>query len=122
MEDLGPAQYCLRVRITQRPRDKVFLLDQRENISMVLKRFGMADAKPASTPLEPGCKLLKRKEDEKATDAPYREVVGCLIHVSQVTRPDICFAVGLVSQFCADPSETHWSAVKRIMRYLKGTK
>jgi hypothetical protein len=121
MKDLGQAHYCLGVRITQRPDEKVILLDQRENISRLLKRFGLSDAKPVSTPLETGSKLVKRAEGEEQTDAPYREAVGCLIHISQVTRPDICYAVGLVSQFCADPTEAHWRAVKRIMRYLKGT-
>lgn len=121
IKDLGNARYCLGIRITQRPEGKVILLDQKENISRVLKRFNMADCKPVVTPSERALILTKRTEDEAPTEAPYREAVGCLIHLAQTTRPDIRHAVGVVSQFCADPTNAHWSAVKRIMRYLKGT-
>ena len=121
LKDLGPARYCLGIKITQRPEERIILLDQKESISRILDRFGMAESKPVPTPLDIGTKLTKRAENEGGTDAPYREAVGCLIHVSQTTRPDICHAVGVVSQFSSDPTTTHWTAVKRILRYLKGT-
>jgi hypothetical protein len=46
--------------------------------------------------------------------------VGSLLYLS-ITRPDIAFAVNKVSQFMQDPRDTHWSAVKRILLYLKST-
>ncbi|XP_055623253.1 uncharacterized protein LOC129766690 [Toxorhynchites rutilus septentrionalis] len=52
---------------------------------------------------------------------PFKEVVGSLLYAAQATRPDIAFAVNLVSQFSANPGRQHWEAVKRIMRYLRGT-
>ena len=51
----------------------------------------------------------------------YQAAIGSLLHLSLKTRPDIAFAVGCVARFCANPTETHWLAVKRIFRYLKGT-
>ena len=107
LKDLGSARYCLGIKITQRPDERLILLDQKENISRILKRFGMTESKPVPTPLDVGSKLMKRTEDEEITTAPYREAVGCLIHVSQTTRPDICHAVGVVSQFSSDPTDTH---------------
>ena len=50
----------------------------------------------------------------------YRQLVGSLLYLTH-TRPDIAFAVGLVSRFSQDPHESHWKATKRILRYIKGT-
>lgn len=52
---------------------------------------------------------------------PYREAVGSLIFAAIVTRPDIAFAVGVVSRYLDNHGNSHWNAVKRIMRYLKST-
>ncbi|XP_055632926.1 uncharacterized protein LOC129773354 [Toxorhynchites rutilus septentrionalis] len=51
----------------------------------------------------------------------FKEAVGCLTFVAQVTRSDIAFAMNAVSQFSACPGRQHWEAVKKIIRYLKGT-
>ena len=51
---------------------------------------------------------------------PYANVVGSLMYAMLYTRPDICFAVGMVSRYQSSPGEAHWKAVKRILRYLKG--
>ncbi|KAG4220176.1 hypothetical protein PC116_g31345 [Phytophthora cactorum] len=55
-------------------------------------------------------------------NAPFREAVGALMHLMTATRPDIAYAVGYVSRFMENPQEEHWVAVKRIFRYLQGTK
>src|SRR5690606_5271105 len=52
----------------------------------------------------------------------YQQAIGALLWLMVGTRPDICFVVGYLSRFNANPSEQHWQAVKRVMRYLKGTK
>jgi ribonuclease HI len=51
----------------------------------------------------------------------YQEAVGSLIYAAVSIRPDIAYAAGIVGRFAADPSAEHWTAVKRILRYLKGT-
>ena len=51
---------------------------------------------------------------------PYRNVVGGL-HFLTLTRPNISFAVNKVCQFLSQPTDVLWEAVKRIMRYVKGT-
>ena len=58
------------------------------------------------------------KEFEDATK--YRQLVGRLIYLT-TTRPDISYVVGILSRFMHKPCEGHWSAVKRVLRYLKGT-
>ena len=51
----------------------------------------------------------------------YQSAVGSLLYLSVATRPDIAYAVSNVAQFSANPTTQHWTAVKRIMRYLRGT-
>ncbi|KOM58517.1 hypothetical protein LR48_Vigan11g155100 [Vigna angularis] len=52
---------------------------------------------------------------------PYASAVGSLMYAMICTRPDIAHAVGAVSRFMANPGEEHWNAVKRVLRYIKGT-
>ncbi|GAV71582.1 hypothetical protein CFOL_v3_15072 [Cephalotus follicularis] len=79
----------------------------------------MLGCKPANTPLEPNTHL-KGQEGDPVDKGSYQRLVGRLIYLSH-TRPDITFAVSMVShQFLATPKITHWYAVIRILRYLKG--
>jgi len=54
-------------------------------------------------------------------NVPYREAAGSLMCLALATRPDIAFAVSVVSHFAIRPGMEHWEAVKRVFRYLKGT-
>lgn len=88
----------------------------------VLTRFGMRDSRPVSTASEPGEKLVKMGSKEEQSDQKrYQAAVGALLYLSTHTRPDISFAVGNMARFCAEPSEAHWTAIKRLFRYLRGT-
>eukprot|EP00253_Pinus_taeda_P021240 PITA_21240 len=82
--------------------------------------FGMTECNPLTTPMEQNLKLtsIEGKEIEDATK--YRQLVGSLNYLT-TTRPDISFAVGILSRFMQKPCEGHWSAEKRVLRYLKGT-
>ncbi|XP_062542536.1 uncharacterized protein LOC134210512 [Armigeres subalbatus] len=83
---------------------------------------------PVATPADHNQKLTKQmspgseEERKQMQNVPFRELVGGLQFLAQGTRPDISFAVNAVSQFCSDPGKPHWTAAKRILRYLKGTK
>jgi len=55
-------------------------------------------------------------------NVPYHEAIGSLMYASLGTRPDITFAVQTLSRFTANPGTAHWEAVKRVFRYLKGTR
>lgn len=82
----------------------------------------MEDANPSNTPLPPGTKLQKADSKPLEENVPYREAVGALMHLMVCTRPDISFALGLISRYLTEPAENHWNAVKYIFRYLKATK
>lgn len=120
MKDIGPASQCVGLNIS-RDGDRV-LIDQEKYIEEILARFRMSDCKPVKTPFEVGMKLSNKKEEENNVDCPYQQAIGSLLYVAQGTRPDISFAVNTLSRFNKNPTAAHWSAVKRIFRYLQGTK
>ena len=94
---------------------------QRRYVDGILKRFGMGDCKAMVSPVDVSSRLISSGVATK-TSAPFREAVGALMHLTTATRPDIAYAVSYVSRFMENPQEEHWVAVKRIFRYLQGTK
>ncbi|XP_063781232.1 uncharacterized protein LOC134929571 [Pseudophryne corroboree] len=62
-----------------------------------------------------------KREIEEMQEIPYQNAIGSLIYASIGTRPDITYAECWASQFANNPGRQHWIAVKRILRYLKGT-
>lgn len=66
------------------------------------------------------CKLSKSDSDLFSGPTFYRSVVGALQYTT-VIRPEISFAVNKVCQFMSNPLDSHWTEVKRILRYLKGS-
>ena len=82
----------------------------------------MSEAKPVKTPVAVNCKLLKASEEGELVDQGlYQSAVGSLLYLAIRSRPDIAFAVNNVARFCSRPTKEHWTAVKRIFRYLSGT-
>jgi len=132
MKDLGEVKQCLGLRITRdRDAGKIWI-DQSAYIEDIINRFNMQNCNEASTPLDINQKLSKEMspttEEEKTEMAkvPYQELVGRvsgtgLIFACQGTRPDIAHAIGIISRFNNNPGRVHWSAAKRILRYLKAT-
>lgn len=80
----------------------------------------MLECKPADSPMDPNLKLLPNQGETYSNPERYRRLVGKLIYLT-ITRPDISFAVGVVSQFMQSPHNDHWDAVIRILRYIKRT-
>ncbi|XP_061352938.1 uncharacterized mitochondrial protein AtMg00810-like [Gastrolobium bilobum] len=80
----------------------------------------MHDAKAIFSPMPSSCKLTRIGSNYFADPHLYRSIVGALQYAT-ITRPEITFAVNKVYQFMSQPLEDHWQAVKRILRYLKGT-
>ena len=125
MTDLGEAHWLLGMEITRSERG--IHLSQSLYIRNVLERFGMSDCKPEATPMQVGVHLTEamapQDEAERVEMAkiPYRNAVGSLMYAMVGTRPDIAAAVSAVSRFMSNPGPAHWTAVKRILRYLKGT-
>ena len=123
MSDMGPLHYILGVSIIQDSTTGGLWLHQSTYIDQLLEKYRLVEAKPVSTPLDVNVKLVKEDGVSKSADQKlYQSIVGSLLYVAIASRPDIQHAVSTVSKFSANPSETHLTAAKRILRYLKETK
>ncbi|WVZ23444.1 hypothetical protein V8G54_001988 [Vigna mungo] len=118
LKDLGFLNYFLGVKVI--PSAIGLFLSQRKYITDLLHKSGMANTKPASTPLFASAQLLKDSGDLLPCPTEYRALVGSLQYLS-LTRPDIAFSTNKLAQFMQHPRTTHWSALKRVLRYLAGS-
>ena len=73
-----------------------------------------------STPMDPNVRLQEDEGKDLEYVTMYRLLVGSLIYLT-LTRPDISYPVGVVSRYMSNPNKSHLDAVKRILRYVKGT-
>ena len=80
----------------------------------------MENCKPVSTPMVLGQKLAKDDGAPKVDGMTYRSLIGSLMYL-MATCLDIVFVVNYLSRFIQDPSQVHYVASKRVLRYLKGT-
>ncbi|KAJ9552004.1 hypothetical protein OSB04_016049 [Centaurea solstitialis] len=118
MKDLGKLHYFLGLEVLSDSRGTY--LCQAKYTSDLLSRVGITDQKVLSTPLEPNLHLTPNAGPPLKDATLYRQLVGSLVYLT-VTRPDIAYAVHIVSQFMSAPCSDHYAAVLRILRYLKGT-
>ena len=120
----GPVSCFVGMEIEQK-KDAV-AVHQSGYIRKMLIRYGMENCKPVSTPAEAKIKLQKPTgsasgSNDAMKDIPYREAVGSLLYAAVVSRPDIAFVVAQLAKFVDCPAPEHWSAAKRVFRYLKGS-
>jgi hypothetical protein len=118
MTNMGHLHYNLGIEVTQNP--KYVFISLKKYIGELLNKFGMADCNPTPIPMEQNPKLTSKEGNEFEDATEYRQLVGSLIYLI-TTRPDISFAVGILSRFMRKPCEGHWCAANRVLRYLKGT-
>jgi hypothetical protein len=142
-EELGKT---LGFQFERTPEGGIFM-HQDAYVRDILTRFGMSECRAVSTPADHHVRLCKTGAHRVEKGAPlqggharqggcadtdvdassvrpnasYREVIGCLLWLSMGTRPDITFAVCQCARYSSDPKPEHWTAVMRILRYLKGT-
>ncbi|KAM0014676.1 putative RNA-directed DNA polymerase [Helianthus debilis subsp. tardiflorus] len=118
VKDLGDLHYFLGIEIV--PHGKNIILSQRKYISELIAKAGLSDCKSVPSPMS-SSQTLSLADSAPLSDATkFRQTVGALQYVT-LSRPDITYAVNKVCQYMHAPTENHWSAVKRILRYLKGT-
>ena len=104
MKDMGEVKQFLGLEICHTADG--LEITQASYIEKILNHFNMKDCKSVSTPM----------------GFNFKSLLGCLQYLALMTRPDICFAVNMFSQFQSNPREPHWTGLKRILRYLQGTK
>jgi hypothetical protein len=128
IKDLGEAKFCVGIAIERDLATNYIYLSQTALIDKILEQFSMIDCNAVSTLMETGLTLshhsdtpLACEEELELAQLPYRRLVGLLMYLAIVTRPDIALAVCKLSQFLAFYNRTHWNAGKHVLHYLKGT-
>ncbi|XP_060675580.1 secreted RxLR effector protein 161-like [Ziziphus jujuba] len=118
MKELGELKHFLGLEVDR--TEKGLFLGQQKYAKNLLQKFGMLDCKPISTPMEVNAKLSAYEGKDLEDATMYQQLVGSLIYLT-LTRPDISFVVGVVSRYMQSPKKPHLEAVRRILRYVKGT-
>ncbi|XP_068644967.1 uncharacterized mitochondrial protein AtMg00810-like [Aristolochia californica] len=118
MKELGLLKHFLGLEV-DRTQEEIFLC-QHKYAKDLLKKFGMLECKLSSTPMEPNAKMCAHEVKNLEDATMYRQLVGSLIYLT-LTRPDISYAVGVMSRYMQDPKKPHLEAVRRILRYVKST-
>ncbi|KAE8675430.1 putative RING/U-box superfamily protein [Hibiscus syriacus] len=119
MKELGQLKHFLGLEV-DRTHEGIFLCQQKYAKDL-LKRFGMLECKSTSTSMEPNIKMCAHEGKDLEDATMYRQLVGSLIYLT-LTRPDISYAVGVMSRYMQNPKKPHLEAVRRILlRYVKNT-
>jgi hypothetical protein len=106
------------MEVKQKPGE--ITICQRAYAAKIVDQCGMTGCNSVDTPMEQNSKLLPRKPNLAKDVTKFRSIVGSLRYLVN-TRPDIAFSVGMVSRFMEAPTSEHWTALKRIVRYIAGT-
>jgi hypothetical protein len=127
MKDLGVANFILGMEIKRDRANMKLWLNQRKYVEMILQRFNMHGSKSVKVPIPIGVNLSAnqcpktQEEEEDMSHVLYASAVGSLMYAMVCTRPDIAHAVGVLSRYMSKPGKEHWTTVKRVFRYLRGT-
>jgi Reverse transcriptase (RNA-dependent DNA polymerase) len=126
--DHGPIKWFLEFGI-KRDRDaRTLAINQHAYIENMVEKFQLTNAKPVSTPMDPGSQFsinqcpTSLNQIARMQGVPYSEAIGGALWPIVMSCPDAVFAIGVLSQFIQNPGPAHWEGLKRIINYLGCTK
>ena len=121
---VGDADVYVGLHITRDIVARRIYIDQQRFTDTILVKYGFQDAHTVSTPCDPHVPLSHPPTGDTDTSIPhfpYQEIVGSLHYLATHSRPYIAHAVSVVAQYANNFQEIHCTAVKRILKYLRGT-
>ncbi|KAM0008921.1 putative RNA-directed DNA polymerase [Helianthus debilis subsp. tardiflorus] len=118
MTDLGLLSYYLGIEVEQKKEG--ITLKQSGYAKKILKSAGMFDCNPSKWPMEPKLKFTKDESGEDVNPTEYHRLIGSLRYLIH-TRPDLGYSTGVLSRFMERPKQSHFSALKQVLRYVKGS-
>jgi len=121
VRDMEEVKDCIDMKVMRDKKTKKLSLSNPGHIVALLQAFGMDTCTPSKTAMASGIKLSKTGEIVLPDGNRYAELVGSLLYLSTTTRPDIAFAVGVLSRFMSCPEQDHMRAAKGVLRYLRGS-
>ena len=124
IRDLGEAETFLGMEIVRNRKNRTLKIKQTKYIENMANRFGLTEAKPLYTPLDPRADLSKSKDKSELhpDNELYRSIIGSAMYAAQLCRPDIMFAVCKLSRYLNEPTKAHMTQAKRVLTYLYTTK
>ncbi len=116
MKDLGELLYFISIEVIQSPKG-IWLLKRQYALNKLFE-YGMIGYKPISIPLEQNVKLSANEGDLVEHTTMYKCIMGSLIYMT-ITRPNLSYVIGVVSQFMQTPRKPHLDAMRCILKYIK---
>lgn len=122
VKDLGPVRTYLGLEVCW-AQDGSCLISQQNKVKQLLTTYRMQDCKGAAVPMDPGFIKTLHIDESPEFEHPdvYHSVIGSLLYLAQWSRPDISYAVGILSRLVSKPTLNAWKGVKQVLRYLKQT-
>ncbi|GKE34056.1 retrovirus-related pol polyprotein from transposon TNT 1-94 [Tanacetum coccineum] len=126
MKELEEVKKILGMEIVRDMSRKILKVLQSGYVSKILNNFRIDNGKSVKMPLDEHFKMslkdcpVRDCDVKRMSKVPYTNAVGSLMYL-MCTRPDIAYAVSVVSRYLANPGKNHWEAVKWILKYLRGT-
>ena len=123
IKDMGQAARFMGIDVRQMPEEKTIILDQKHYAEAIVADCKLEEGRYKTTPLSFPTELTPElvapcTEDEHAE---YRRVIGAVMYLQVMTRPDLAQACSYLSQFLEAPLKWHYVKMKRMIRYLQGT-
>ncbi|KAL2232101.1 UNVERIFIED_CONTAM: Retrovirus-related Pol polyprotein from transposon TNT 1-94 [Sesamum indicum] len=119
MKDMGEANVILGIKLT-RSTDGISI-SQSHYVEKIIEKFGYQNSRIAKTPYDPSVALFKNESGVPVAQLRYSQIIGSLQYLANGTRPDISFSVSKLARYTSCPDKTHWGALDRVLRYLKGS-
>jgi hypothetical protein len=123
MKNLGPIRFYLGIKVDRNRELRTIQLTQTAAIDRILDEAKLTDYSSCQTLMEHGLQLKGVTEfSQVVNQKAYAYLNGRLLYLTINTRPDIAFAVSRLTQYIIKPNSQYWAALKRLIRYLKGTR
>ena len=127
MKDLGSARKILGINISRDRTENSVFISQKNYLQKLVSKFSLKGAKPARQPMTGQFHLSKNQCPTTPTDleymekVPYSSAVGSVMYYMICTRPDLAFAISVLSRYMSNPGREHWLAMKWLLRYIGTT-
>ena len=118
MKDLGEADLILGMKINKTAHG--LALSQSHYVESIIKKFNFFSEEPLGIAYGSSVHLKKNKGNG-IEQTKYAKIIGSVMYLMNCIRPDIAYAISRLSKYIHNPSQEHWNALSRLMRYLKGT-
>ncbi|MBW0528668.1 hypothetical protein O181_068383 [Austropuccinia psidii MF-1] len=120
MEDLGPSNFVLGIKLTRNKATKEIFLSQTSYVKELLHEYDMEDCKTVAN-----SRVLAASDDDHqqflSLNKSYCQAIGKIIYLQVATRPDLAFVTSQLLQFLEKPGYSHWIMFKHLLQYLAGT-